>query len=75
LNFERFRLGRLCYTPGIVKLWESTGRAGGLLIIINFGTADCEFVEEMCIIRLSEFNGVNRADEVPQETFRYGMGL
>jgi len=31
VNFERFTVGRLSYIPGIVKLWESPGRAGGLL--------------------------------------------
>jgi len=30
LNFERFRSGRLPISPVTVKLWESTGRAGGL---------------------------------------------
>ena len=40
MSFERFTLGRLFYVPGIVKLWESPGRAGGLLMIIN-KTLDC----------------------------------
>jgi len=31
VNFERFTVGRLSYIPGIVKLWESPGIAGGLL--------------------------------------------
>ena len=31
VNFERFTAGRLSYIPGIVKLYESPGRAGGLL--------------------------------------------
>ena len=35
MSFERFTLGRLFYIPGIVKLWESPGRAGGLLMIIK----------------------------------------
>ena len=30
-----FLIGRLFYTPGHVKLWESPRRAGGLLIIIS----------------------------------------
>ncbi|MGA2404339.1 MAG: hypothetical protein ABSG91_21995, partial [Syntrophobacteraceae bacterium] len=33
VNFERFTRGRLSYIPGIVKLWESPGRAGGLPVI------------------------------------------
>jgi hypothetical protein len=33
LNFERFKRWRLPI-PGTVKLWESPGRAGGLLVII-----------------------------------------
>jgi hypothetical protein len=31
VNFERFTAGRLSFIPGIVKLYESPGRAGGLL--------------------------------------------
>jgi hypothetical protein len=31
VNFERFTVGRLSYIPGIVKLQESPGIAGGLL--------------------------------------------
>ena len=31
VNFERFTAGRLPCIPGIVKLWESPGIAGGLL--------------------------------------------
>jgi hypothetical protein len=34
VNFERFTAGRLSFIPGIVKLYESPGRAGGLLRII-----------------------------------------
>jgi hypothetical protein len=30
LNFERFRIVRLPFYPVIVKLYESTGKAGGL---------------------------------------------
>jgi hypothetical protein len=30
VTLERFTAGRLSYIPGIVKLWESPGRAGGL---------------------------------------------
>jgi len=31
VNFERFTARRLSYIPGIVKLRESPGKAGGLL--------------------------------------------
>jgi hypothetical protein len=31
VNFERFTVRRLSYIPGIVKLRESPGIAGGLL--------------------------------------------
>ena len=34
MNFERFTEGRLFYNPGIVKLWESPGRAGGLPLFL-----------------------------------------
>jgi len=30
VNLERFTVGRLSYIPGIVKLLESPGQAGGL---------------------------------------------
>ncbi|WP_232223828.1 hypothetical protein, partial [Desulforegula conservatrix] len=33
LNFRRFSYWRLLLIPGSVKLCESTGRAGGLLMI------------------------------------------
>jgi len=35
VSFERFTVWRLSYTPGIVKLQESPGRAGGLPTIIR----------------------------------------
>jgi hypothetical protein len=31
VDFEWFTAGRLSYIPGIVKLYKSPGRAGGLL--------------------------------------------
>ena len=32
MNFERFKDYDMTETPGIVKLWESTSRTGGLLM-------------------------------------------
>jgi hypothetical protein len=34
VNFERFTERRLFYNPGIVKLWEPSGRAGGLPLFL-----------------------------------------
>jgi hypothetical protein len=36
VNFERFTPEGLSYIPGIAKLWESPGTAGGLLGINYF---------------------------------------
>jgi hypothetical protein len=59
VNFERFTAGRLSFIPGIVKLYESPGRAGGLLRIIYapLGRYDAIEQKKYFITKTSRMSG------------------
>jgi hypothetical protein len=51
VNFERFTPEGLSYIPGIVKLWESPGTAGGLLGINYFYARHFKFLRDQYVFR------------------------
>ena len=70
VNFERFTARRLSYIPGIVKLCESPGRAGGLLRI-NYS---CDPVADFSIGKNYSWvsgSSAHRVDSLVEKNIRY----
>jgi hypothetical protein len=71
VNFERFTPEGFSYIPGIVKLWESPGTAGGLLWI-NYKKAILKISDGTLIrgkINVGELNRLSDLIRMTDEKF------